>query len=40
MTLSNFFAHEDRQTGEIVLHMSRWFLDDWIGDAHIYRIQV
>jgi hypothetical protein len=41
MTLSNFMAHEDRETGEILLHMSplftRRFLD-WTGDALLYRI--
>jgi hypothetical protein len=40
MTLSNFCAHEDRETAEIVLHMSRWFIEDWIGHAYIYRIGV
>lgn len=39
MTLSNFFAREDRETGDIVLHMSRWFLPEWIGNAYIYRIE-
>jgi hypothetical protein len=43
MTLSNFHAHEDRVTGEIVLHMSRWMTrrpDDWTTDATIYRLAV
>jgi hypothetical protein len=40
MMLSNFSAHEDRATGEIVLHMSRWMAPDWIGDAYVYRIGV
>jgi hypothetical protein len=40
MTLSNFFAHEDRESGEILLHMSRWFLEEWRGDAYCYRIEV
>jgi hypothetical protein len=40
MMLSNFSAHEDRATGEIVLHMSRWLAPDWIGDAYVYRIGV
>jgi len=43
MTLSNFMAHEDRETGEIVLHMSRLFARrylDWTADAYIYRIRV
>jgi hypothetical protein len=40
MTLSNFMAHEDRQTGEIILHMSRFFPDKWFGNAYEYRIGV
>jgi hypothetical protein len=40
MTLSNFFAHEDRERGAILLHMSRWFQDEWHGDAYLYRIEV
>jgi hypothetical protein len=40
MTLSNFFAHEDRESGAILLHMSRWFQDEWHGDAYLYRIEV
>lgn len=39
MTLSNFFAHEDRQTQEIILHMSRWKAKGNLsGDAYVYRI--
>jgi hypothetical protein len=40
LTLSNFMAHEDRQTGEIVLHMSRFFASTFTGDAYQYRIGV
>ena len=40
MTLSNFFAREDRDTGDIVLHMSRWMLPEWIGSSYLYRIEV
>jgi hypothetical protein len=43
MTLSNFHAHEDRVTGDIVLHMSRWMTrgpHDWKTDALQYRIDV
>lgn len=43
MTLSNFHAHEDRATGEILLHLSRWMTrgpEDWTADALLYRIAV
>lgn len=43
MTLSNFHAHEDRITGDILLHMSRWMTrsaEDWTTDALLYRIVV
>ena len=42
LTLSNFYAREDRETGEVVLHMTRLFAfpDGWMGDALIYRIPV
>ncbi len=36
--LSSFHAHEDRRSGEIVLHMSRMLMNDWIADAYVYRI--
>lgn len=41
LTLSNFFAHEDRETKEIVLYMTRLFAftSGWEGDAMIYRIE-
>lgn len=42
LTMSNFFAREDRPTREIVLHMTRLFAlnDGWEGDAMLYRIPV
>ena len=42
LTLSNFFAREDRRTGEICVHMTRLFAlrDGWEGDAMLYRIPV
>lgn len=41
LTLSNFFAHEDRETGQILLQMSRLFMiDPWRGDSYLYRIEV
>jgi hypothetical protein len=40
MTLSNFSAHIDRKTGEVVIHMSRWLLPNWAGKAYEYRVSV
>ena len=40
LTLSNFMAHEDRQTHEIILHMSRFFVCSLTGDAYQYRVGV
>lgn len=42
LMLSNFYAREDRESREIVLHMSRLFAhpDQWAGDAYEYRIPV
>jgi hypothetical protein len=42
LTLSNFYAREDRQTGGIAVHMTRLFAlrDGWQGDAFLYRIPV
>ncbi len=40
LQLSNFALHEDRETGEIVLHLSRFITQDWHGDAFVYRIEV
>lgn len=42
LTLSNFFAREDRETREVALHMTRLFAfaDGWVGDALLYRIRI
>ena len=42
LSLSNFYAREDRRTREIALHMTRLFArpDGWAGDAYLYRIPV
>jgi len=42
LTLSNFYAREDRRTGGIALHMTRLLAlsDGWRGDAFLYRIPV
>lgn len=42
LTLSNFYAREDRETGQVLLHMTRLFAfsDGWVGDAFLYRIKV
>ncbi|MBK5290910.1 MAG: exo-alpha-sialidase [Acidobacteriia bacterium] len=42
LTLSNFYAREDRRTREIALHMTRLFAhaDGWAGDAFLYRIRL
>jgi hypothetical protein len=42
LTLSNFYAREDRETKEIALHMTRLFAlsTGWVGDAFLYRIPV
>jgi hypothetical protein len=42
LTLSNFYAREDRRTREICLHMTRLFAlpGGWEGDAMLYRIPV
>ena len=45
LTLSNFYVREDRETGELLLHMTRFFAQagncgtaDWTADALLYRI--
>jgi len=46
LTLSNFYLREDRETGELLLHMTRLFAQDfrrnnktdWTADALLYRI--
>lgn len=40
VTLSNFMAHEDRETKELILHMSRFYQATLTGDAYVYRIDV
>ena len=40
MTLSSFFAREDRESGQLVLHLSRWMLPAWVGNAYIHHIDV
>jgi hypothetical protein len=43
LSLSNFFAREDRHTHDIALHMSRLFAGSsgpWAGDAYVYYIPV
>lgn len=42
LTLSNFYAREDRQTKNIALHMTRLFPLEkgWKGDAYLYQIPV
>lgn len=42
LSLSNFYAREDRATREIALHMTRLFARPaaWSGDAMLYRIRV
>lgn len=48
LTLSNFYAREDRETGDLLLHMTRLFaqdfrvdgITDWTADSLIYRIDV
>jgi hypothetical protein len=46
LTLSNFYAREDRSNGDLLLHLSRYFSrdfrrdgsTDWSADALLYRI--
>jgi hypothetical protein len=45
LCLSNFYAHEDRVTREIVMYMPRWFahsadMKDWTASSYRCRIQV
>lgn len=41
LILSNFMAHEDRENGDILLHMSRAFATSgFTSDAYLYRIGV
>jgi hypothetical protein len=42
LSLSNFYAREDRVTRNVALHMTRLFAhnDGWEGDAMLYQIEV
>jgi len=43
LSLSNFFAYEDRRTRKIALHMTRLFAGGagpWAGDAYVYHVSV
>jgi len=42
LQLSNFAAHEDRETGDLVMHMPRFMQVDgrWTGDTYEYRLAV
>jgi len=41
MTLSNFYAHEDRETGEIVIYCTRAHVHGlFTGSAYRYRVTV
>ena len=43
LSLSNFYAREDRRTREIAVHMTRLFAggtQPWSGDAYVYYVPV
>jgi hypothetical protein len=42
LSLSNFYAREDRRTREVAVHMTRLFARPagWSGDAYLYRVRV
>jgi hypothetical protein len=42
LSLSNFYAREDRLTREIAIHMTRLFArpEEWTGDAWLYKVSV
>jgi hypothetical protein len=42
LSLSNFYAREDRRSREINVHMTRLFAKPagWSGDAYLYRIRI
>ena len=48
LTLSNFYVREDRETGDLMLHLTRFFAQDftpgwpanWTSDALLYRLAV
>lgn len=37
-TLVYWHTFYTRATGDILLHVSRWLMPEWIGDAYVYRI--
>ncbi len=42
MTLSNFHAHQDRETRDVLVHASRFrtVSDEWTADALLYRVSL
>jgi len=41
LQLSNFFAYEDRESHEVLVHVTRLFhVNGWRGDARLYRLAV
>jgi hypothetical protein len=42
LSLSNFYAREDRRGREVAIHMTRLFARPgaWSGDAHVYYVRV
>lgn len=42
LSLSNFYAREDRRTREIAIHATRLFAKpgEWTGDSYLYRVRV
>lgn len=47
LTLSNFLVRQDRESGQLLLHLSRFFPrdfgewpKDWTADAMLYRIEI
>jgi len=41
LQLPNFFAYEDRESHEVLVHVTRLFhVDGWRGDACLYRLAV
>jgi hypothetical protein len=42
LSLSNFYAREDRETGAIAVHVTRLYAGSgpWSGDAYVYDVPV
>jgi len=38
LTLSNCYAYEDRRSGEVVVHLTRYIPRPWHGRAMEYRL--